>query len=77
MVLTPALFQLRQIRRDIEVGVDDLGAVGSRIELPTGLRKAMRGRKRANSRRTEQRQHVPARKQPIHPNILPRKERPW
>ena len=30
--LDAGALQLRQIRRDIEVGVDDLGAVGSRIE---------------------------------------------
>ena len=58
--LDASALQLREIRRDIEVGVDDLGAIGRRAELLAGLRKAMRGRKRANSRRAEQLQHVPA-----------------
>ena len=56
----PGALQLRQMRRDIEVGVDDLGAIGGGAEPLACLRKARRGRERANSRRAQQPQHVPA-----------------
>ena len=57
--------QLRQIRRDIEVEVDDLRAVGSQSEPLAGLRKPRDGASAPAARRTERLQHLPARKHPI------------